>query len=381
MDFINALFLQKEIEIQHNELGRGEFGIVYAVAALHVVEECPCPNCRQERDTRQESESRRPLHPQHNAQQHAQIIEGVIPEETRKINNPQEGGNNGNTTSSTSMHLPKSLPSSVLRRSNNNLHAIISPSTTGETRVSFAEDLQLLHRLDADEIATTSPLLQQQQHLDDAAEDSTLSTTDGNDGDSMGFPDIGGADIMDGEVELRRGYMAKHVTRGGLPRYAVKRLRSDMTVKERMVASIDLACEAKIMASISHPNIVRVRGTVSTPGATDFMIVMDCLKITLTDKIQQWRQEEKQHSKQHGGGLQRIKTLGGLLKSSKKNGGMDDLFADKMLAMYDIARAMRYLHNNRYVRSMLFLSCSLFYYFSSILQYPISRSQTRKRGL
>ena len=70
------------------------------------------------------------------------------------------------------------------------------------------------------------------------------------------------------------------------------------------------------------------------PGSSGFMIVMDCLTITLRTKIQVWKEEEKHYSK-------------GILRFvSNRRNISDTLFAEKLLAVYDIARAMRFLHNN-----------------------------------
>ena len=77
-----------------------------------------------------------------------------------------------------------------------------------------------------------------------------------------------------------------------------------------------------------------MRGTVGLPGSSGFMIVMDCLTITLRTKIQVWKEEEKHYSK-------------GILRFvSNRRNISDTLFAEKLLAVYDIARAMRFLHNN-----------------------------------
>ena len=70
------------------------------------------------------------------------------------------------------------------------------------------------------------------------------------------------------------------------------------------------------------------------PGSSGFMIVMECLTITLRTKIQVWKEEEKHYSK-------------GILRFvSNRRNISETLFAEKLLAVYDIARAMRFLHNN-----------------------------------
>jgi hypothetical protein len=146
--------------------------------------------------------------------------------------------------------------------------------------------------------------------------------------------------MMDGEVAFLRGYMSTHVVRHGRPRYAVKRLRDDLMGNQRIDAVVDLAVEAKFLASIRHPNIVKMRGTVGQPGSQEFMIVMDCLVMTLREKMEQWNEEQKVSSKT-AGLLSRI-----LQNRQRQDALLKDQYADKLLAVYDIARAMGYLHNH-----------------------------------
>ena len=94
----------------------------------------------------------------------------------------------------------------------------------------------------------------------------------------------------DGEAAYLRGYMSTHCVGHGRPRYAIKRLRHEFATTEiQLEAAIDLASEAKFLASLHHPNIVKMRGTVGTPGTPAFGIVMDCLVLTLREKMDhQW---------------------------------------------------------------------------------------------
>jgi hypothetical protein len=107
---------------------------------------------------------------------------------------------------------------------------------------------------------------------------------------------------------------------------------------QRLDAAVDLAVEAKFLASIRHPNIVKMRGTVGQPGSHDFMIVMDCLVMTLREKMEQWEDEKK------GSGRGMLRRM--LQNHQRHDALRKDQYADKLLAVYDIARAMRYLHNH-----------------------------------
>lgn len=143
-------------------------------------------------------------------------------------------------------------------------------------------------------------------------------------------------ELEDGENQYLREYMSKHVLRHGQGRYAVKRVRRDL--KDPVSAILDLAVEAKFLASIKHPNIVRMRGTSGVPGSPNFMMVMDRLSLTLKEKIRGWNRELKRKT-----GLFQLLSPA---KAKQTKAAIEDQYADKLLAIFDIARAIRYLHNH-----------------------------------
>jgi serine/threonine protein kinase len=77
-------------------------------------------------------------------------------------------------------------------------------------------------------------------------------------------------------------------------RFAIKQVRKDLYPKKKIEAAKDLAREAKFLARIDHPNIVALRGLVSEPGRPEFGILLDRLRITLSEELARWhrRQEE-----------------------------------------------------------------------------------------
>lgn len=140
----------------------------------------------------------------------------------------------------------------------------------------------------------------------------------------------------DGEVQYQRDYLINHVYRCGQFRYAMKQLRKDLK-KHKLEASFDIACEATILSSLSHPNIVKIRAIMGIPGRPDnFGIILDRLNKTLRENIDQWAVDIKAASRVF---LQRWK----LKKSDKWNA----LFLQRLLAVYDIARAMEHLHQKQ----------------------------------
>eukprot|EP00957_Ditylum_brightwellii_P063250 4800671-Ditylum_brightwellii.AAC.1 len=53
-------------------------------------------------------------------------------------------------------------------------------------------------------------------------------------------------------------------------------------------AAIDLACEAAFLVSLSHPNIIKMRGTSSVARHPSFGIVLDRLYHTLMEECTHW---------------------------------------------------------------------------------------------
>jgi len=133
----------------------------------------------------------------------------------------------------------------------------------------------------------------------------------------------------DDEEELKR-FMMMHPNRGGKPRYAAKHIKKRLEGHMREDAIIDLACEAAFLSRILHPNIVRLRGTVGTPGSPKFTLILDRLDQTLTNKIADWKDEFKRRTKNF---------------FRKDKLGLASLFHERLLAAYDIARALRHLHS------------------------------------
>ena len=131
--------------------------------------------------------------------------------------------------------------------------------------------------------------------------------------------------------------MAHHVKRSdNTLRYAVKRVKPTVKLTLHDDAIVDLTCEAMFLSRLSnHANIVTLRATVGEPGTASFMLVMDKLTGNLHDKIQSWR---KDWQKCRGKAL-------GLWNRDKQ--GLDALYTERLLASFDIARALKHLHHHR----------------------------------
>eukprot|EP00529_Nitzschia_sp_RCC80_P025216 CAMPEP_0113496714 /NCGR_PEP_ID=MMETSP0014_2-20120614/30262_1 /TAXON_ID=2857 /ORGANISM="Nitzschia sp." /LENGTH=530 /DNA_ID=CAMNT_0000390641 /DNA_START=281 /DNA_END=1870 /DNA_ORIENTATION=+ /assembly_acc=CAM_ASM_000159 len=74
--------------------------------------------------------------------------------------------------------------------------------------------------------------------------------------------------------------------------FALKQVRKDLYPKKRCEAAKDLAREAKFLARLSHPNIICLRGLVSQPGRPSFGILLDRLRITLSEEAVLWKSRQ-----------------------------------------------------------------------------------------
>jgi len=135
-----------------------------------------------------------------------------------------------------------------------------------------------------------------------------------------------------------RAFMTEHSLRNGDARYAIKRLKSGLSDKEKVCGAKDLAIEAKFLAVISHPNIIKMRGTAATDSLRyDFFILMDRLYGTLDEKIEVWAEQEKQFA-----GF-----CCGICGADRE--GLECLLLERITALYDASKALAYLHENNII--------------------------------
>lgn len=186
-------------------------------------------------------------------------------------------------------------------------HGLGKPESTG-SRVSFAD------------IAIT---------IEDTEFDSQRSQSDQESSDDVDVDDV----PDDFEIREERGFLRAHCKRGGLARYAVKQVRDKVADAMKEDAAIDLATEAKFLASLSHPNIIKLRAIVGVPGHPDFLMVMDRLYSTLSQAMVIWKRDDQRYRGTFGFGRRRT--------------DLEHLRIDRMIALYDIARALKYLHSHK----------------------------------
>ncbi len=86
-----------------------------------------------------------------------------------------------------------------------------------------------------------------------------------------------------------------------------------------------------------HPNIIKIRGTINVPGHPEYSLILDRLYDTLEVQMKKWQVDITRHQGKLKGLIGRNKMM------------LNKIWNDRLVAAYDLARAMAYLHSRRYV--------------------------------
>ena len=132
-----------------------------------------------------------------------------------------------------------------------------------------------------------------------------------------------------------RGFMKDHCLRNGEARYAVKRIRSDLVGEDVITdAAVDLAREGQFLAKLSHPNIIKIRGTSNIPGNPKYCLILDRLHETLEVQMMKWKEDVKRNQGKFKGMI------------GKKSEELNKIWMARLIAAYDLAHALSYLHKH-----------------------------------
>ena len=73
-------------------------------------------------------------------------------------------------------------------------------------------------------------------------------------------------------------------------KYVFKALKPDLHEGEHNKGTVDLAVEARFLATFSHKHILAMRATADVDQLEpNFFVVLDRLEVTLDKKLQDWR--------------------------------------------------------------------------------------------
>jgi serine/threonine protein kinase len=152
-----------------------------------------------------------------------------------------------------------------------------------------------------------------------------------------------GKNIKDVHALESRQFISKHClreTNNKEARYAIKILSPEIAASPQVFpyASHDMAVETRILSSIEHPNIVKLRAC-SSEGLfhEQYFIVMDRLYDTLEKRLLKWRHRQT-----------RLVGCAGWIRD-KKGTQKFDLWQEQIEAAYDLSSAIAYLHKRRIV--------------------------------
>lgn len=139
-----------------------------------------------------------------------------------------------------------------------------------------------------------------------------------------------------------RAFIAKHVFRESSQncRYAMKFLSMD-TISDPgrfCTGAADLVVEAKFLASLEHPNIIKLRG-MAAAGTSGFasmeergyFLLLDRLQCTLEDKIDLWRDYDNS------------------LQNDKVGKKRRYFLAERLHVAFDVCAALDYLHTSQVI--------------------------------
>lgn len=148
------------------------------------------------------------------------------------------------------------------------------------------------------------------------------------------------ASIIDTENALR-GFLARKVwfKKGG--KYVIKQVNSDLIHSDKVTflkGIIDITLESKFLASLNHPNIIKLQAECRTSPfeGTDYFLVLDHMPEMLPKRLNAWM-----HAKRATRGV-----TGFVIGSKRK---VRELMTERLLVAYDIASACAYLHDNKNV--------------------------------
>jgi len=137
------------------------------------------------------------------------------------------------------------------------------------------------------------------------------------------------------EEETDRSFIKSHCLRNGDARYAIKRLKREAKedLGTYLRGAVDLAVEARFLAVVHHPHIIRMRAIADCdPYDGSFFIILDRLYCTLDERMEIWRVKQRRHN------------VGSMVTFGRNRSGSNKLLLTRLVAAYQIAKALSYFH-------------------------------------
>jgi serine/threonine protein kinase len=134
-----------------------------------------------------------------------------------------------------------------------------------------------------------------------------------------------------------RVFMNEHCLResNGKPRYAVKILRPEVLNDPTTLyyqGIMDMATETRLLSSLQHPHIIKLRGIGSESFSEHYFLILDRLYQTLEQRWKQWQKLQHRYTSAWG-----LLDRGGRKRAA--------LWEERIICAHDLASGLAYLHS------------------------------------
>lgn len=142
--------------------------------------------------------------------------------------------------------------------------------------------------------------------------------------------------------EASRDFMRRHCRRdNGQMRYAFKILRPELLkqpTKQYFQGIMDLATETRLLSTIQHPHVVKLRAIAHGWCHEEYFLILDRLYEVLEERIKVWGRRYQRNSGFMGRNI-----------LDRRGGKRAQLWRERIVAAHDLASALAYLHSRRII--------------------------------
>ena len=141
--------------------------------------------------------------------------------------------------------------------------------------------------------------------------------------------------------EDARTFMRQHCRReeNGKPRYAIKVLSPEVLDEPTTLyyqGIMDMASETRLLSTIRHPHVIKLRGVGNDPCTENFFLILDRLYQTLEQRWKHWQKLHRRHSCLWG-----LADRRGRLRAAQ--------YQERMVCAHDLASGLAYLHSKKII--------------------------------
>jgi len=157
----------------------------------------------------------------------------------------------------------------------------------------------------------------------------------------------------DTNFQTKKFISSHYRSEDGDAKYGIKYLKEELTEFPEWFCEGAVNCiqEAALLSSLSHPNIVKVRG-ISLNGADGFdmqpvggfFIIIDRLHGTLVNRLDQWKISQEESKTSVAADIFSKNVISNLRANRKEQ---REFLASRLTVAYHLAQVMQFLHKNR----------------------------------